>query len=286
MKIVCATHNAHKLEEISAQIGGLHTIVSLADIGCFEDIPESHDTFEGNALEKARYVKEHYGYDCFADDSGLEVDALGGRPGVYSARYAGVDKDSEKNIDKLLQELQDLEESATTDRGSASQGFTTDAGDTPHGSDDEATAMRESARAVSGVISRRARFRTAIALVTEEGEHIFEGAIEGEILHERHGSGGFGYDPIFRPEGYDVTFAEMAAEEKNRVSHRAIAVKKLCDFLKSKNQPASTPTPANSNHEEPTSSTSEATNSATPKPTSAKPASLHSESSTETLKTN
>ncbi len=189
MKIVCATHNAHKLEEISAQIGALHTIVSLADIGCFEDIPESHDTFEGNALEKARYVKEHYGYDCFADDSGLEVDALGGRPGVYSARYAGVDKDSEKNIDKLLQELQ-------------------------------------------GVKGRRARFRTAIALVTEEGEHIFEGAIEGEILHERHGSGGFGYDPIFRPDGYDVTFAEMAAEEKNRVSHRAIAVKKLCDFLK------------------------------------------------------
>ena len=189
MKIVCATHNRHKIEEISAQLAGIHEIVTLSEIGCFEDIPEDEDTFAGNALQKARYVKQHYGFDCFADDSGLEAEALGNRPGVYSARYAGEDKDSDKNIDKLLGELEDADD-------------------------------------------RRARFRTVIAFVTDSGEYLFEGKIEGEIMRERHGTGGFGYDPIFRPQGYECTFAEMSSGEKNLISHRAIAVKKLSEFIK------------------------------------------------------
>ena len=188
MKIVFATNNKHKLEEIRRMLAGKHEIVSLADISCHDEIPEEQDTLEGNAFQKARYIKEHYGYDCFADDTGLEIEALGGRPGVYSARYAGEDKDSEANMQKVLAEMQ-------------------------------------------GCDNRRARFRTAIALILRGEEHLFEGEVRGEILRERHGEGGFGYDPIFRPEGFSVSFAEMSLDDKNRISHRGEAVRRLAAFL-------------------------------------------------------
>lgn len=188
MKIVFATNNKHKLEEIRRMLAGKHEIVSLADIGRHDEIPEEQDTLEGNAFQKARYIKEHYGYDCFADDTGLEIEALGGRPGVYSARYAGEDKDSEANMQKVLAEMQ-------------------------------------------GCDNRRARFRTAIALILRGEEHLFEGEVRGEILRERHGEGGFGYDPIFRPEGFSVSFAEMSLDDKNRISHRGEAVRRLAAFL-------------------------------------------------------
>lgn len=186
--LVFATNNKHKLEEIRSIAGGKCQIMSLSEIDCHDDIPETADTLEGNALLKARWVKERYGYDCFADDTGLEVEALDNRPGVYSARYAGEDCNSENNIDKLLGEL-------------------------------------------AGVANRRAHFRTVIALVTGEEEHLFDGVIYGNISTERHGEGGFGYDKVFRPEGSERTFAEMAAEEKNAVSHRARATKQLIDYL-------------------------------------------------------
>ena len=186
--LVFATNNKHKLEEIRSIAGGKCQIMSRSEIDCHDDIPETADTLEGNALLKARWVKERYGYDCFADDTGLEVEALDNRPGVYSARYAGEDCNSENNIDKLLGEL-------------------------------------------AGVANRRARFRTVIALVTGEEEHLFDGVIYGNISTERHGEGGFGYDKVFRPEGSERTFAEMAAEEKNAVSHRARATKQLIDYL-------------------------------------------------------
>ena len=186
--LVFATNNKHKLEEIRSIAGGKCQIMSLSEIDCHDDIPETADTLEGNALLKARWVKERYGYDCVADDTGLEVEALDNRPGVYSARYAGEDCNSENNIDKLLGEL-------------------------------------------AGVANRRARFRTVIALVTGEEEHLFDGVIYGNISTERHGEGGFGYDKVFRPEGSERTFAEMAAEEKNAVSHRARATKQLIDYL-------------------------------------------------------
>lgn len=188
MKLVVATNNSHKLIEIREKLNGVFDIVSLEQIGCTEEIPEDGDTFEANAIQKAEYVRQHYGYDCFADDSGLEVEALGGRPGVYSARYSGVDKDSEKNIDKLLGEMQ-------------------------------------------GVENRAARFRTVIALTMNGEVHLFEGIVNGKICTERHGDGGFGYDPVFQPDGYDCTFAEVSMAEKNRVSHRARAIEKLCEFL-------------------------------------------------------
>lgn len=189
MKLVIATNNHHKLVEIQDKLQGVCEVMNLSQISCNQDIPEDGDTFEANALQKAEYVAEHYGYDCFADDSGLEVDALGGRPGVFSARYSGQDKDSEKNMDKVLMELE-------------------------------------------GVENRKARFRTVVALVSNGEKHLFEGVIEGTILTERHGAGGFGYDPIFKPDGYDCTFSEMSLEEKNKISHRAQAIEKLCLFLK------------------------------------------------------
>ena len=187
-KIVCATNNPNKLQEISRKLEGLYEIVSLKDIGCHEDIPEDGDSFEENALQKARYVKDHYGFDCFADDSGLEVEALRMEPGIYSARYAGPAKNSEENIDKLLKEL-------------------------------------------DGEQNRKARFRTVIAIIEDNEEHFFEGTVYGEITGKRHGNMGFGYDSVFRPEGYGITFAEMDMEEKNRMSHRAIAINKLLKFL-------------------------------------------------------
>ena len=188
-QIVFASNNPHKLRELRELAGADMAILSLDDIGCHDDIPETADTFEGNALLKARWVKERYGYDCFADDSGLEVDALGGEPGVRSARYAGEGHDSAANNAKLLSRL-----SSTTDR--------------------------------------RARFRTAIALLAGNDEpRFFNGSVEGVILTEAHGEGGFGYDPLFRPLGWAKTFAEATPDEKNAVSHRGNAVRLLMDFL-------------------------------------------------------
>lgn len=191
MKIVFATNNRHKLEEISCLLGGEHEVVSLEDIGCRDEIPEDHDTLEGNALQKARYVKEHYGYDCFADDTGLEVEALGGRPGVYSARYAGPAKDSAENMRKVLREME-------------------------------------------GVENRKACFRTVIALLLDGREYLFEGRVDGEILIAPQGTEGFGYDPIFRPEGFRESFAEMSMEAKNGISHRGRAMQQLISFLRKK----------------------------------------------------
>lgn len=199
MKIVFATNNKNKLSEIREILGSGFEVMSLAEIGCHEDIPETGDTLLDNAVQKARYVFEKYGYDCFADDTGLEVDALDGEPGVHSARYAeGTDHDSNANMDKLLYKL----------------------GDETH---------------------RSARFRTVIALLQKQqsgesaGEgsvlHIFEGKVEGSIIKEKRGAEGFGYDPIFMPEGYDKTFAELGLDVKNQISHRARAVKKLADYL-------------------------------------------------------
>ena len=187
-QLVFATHNPHKLSEVAAIIGSGVRLLSLADIGCNEDIPETELTLEGNSLLKARFVKDNYGYDCFADDTGLEVEALGNAPGVYSARYAGEPCNPEANIVKLLAEMQ-------------------------------------------GMANRRARFRTAVALVDSSGEHHFEGMIAGQIISERRGSSGFGYDPLFIPDGYELTFAEMDADAKNRISHRAEAIKRLAAFL-------------------------------------------------------
>lgn len=188
MTIVFATNNPHKLEEIRSILGPAVAVLSLEDIGCREDIAETGETLEENALIKALYVREHYGYDCFADDTGLEVRALGGEPGIFSARYAGEGHDSGANMDKLLAKLQD-----TTDR--------------------------------------RARFRTVIALVRGQERRFFEGTVEGTITRERRGTGGFGYDPVFVPEGYAGTFAELGSEVKNTISHRAKAVQKLARYL-------------------------------------------------------
>ena len=188
-KLVVATNNAHKLEEIAAILGNEMELLSLKDIQCFADIPETADTLEGNARQKAMYIYENYGMDCFADDTGLEVEALNGAPGVYSARYAGDGHDSEANMQKLLHELQ-------------------------------------------GKKNRKAQFRTAICLIQEGKEYLFEGIVKGEIIGEKRGGAGFGYDPIFVPEGYEQTFAELGNDIKNTISHRARAVEKLCLFLK------------------------------------------------------
>ena len=189
-KLVFATNNAHKLEEIRAILGDQVEVLSLKDIHCEADIPETADTLEGNAALKAEYVYRNYGLDCFADDTGLEVEALNGAPGIYSARYAGGEgHDSEANMKKLL-----------------------------HG--------------MEGQDNRRAQFRTAICLIEGGKEHLFEGVVRGEIIRYRRGTSGFGYDPVFVPEGYTETFAEMGNEEKNKISHRARAVQKLCAYLK------------------------------------------------------
>lgn len=195
MRLVFATNNAHKLEEIRQIIGGRWEILSLADIGCHEDIPETAPTLEGNALLKARYVKEKYGYDCFADDTGLMVDALDGAPGVYSARYAGPGHDSQANMRLLLERLEE--------------------------------------KRSQGVTDRKAHFSTVIALIADGRERLFEGRVDGEILSSPSGDGGFGYDPIFLPDGSELSFAEMSAEAKNAVSHRGRAIAALLDYLKS-----------------------------------------------------
>ncbi|MBR6805756.1 MAG: non-canonical purine NTP diphosphatase [Bacteroidaceae bacterium] len=188
MKLVFATNNKHKLEEMRAILGGKVELLSLTDIDCHDDIPETADTLEGNALIKARYIYDKYGCSCFADDTGLEVDALGGEPGVYSARYAGENNDSEANMRKLLQNL-------------------------------------------TGKSERSAQFRTVIALIIEGKEFLFDGIVRGRISEERMGSAGFGYDPIFIPDGYEESFAQMAAEQKNAISHRSRAAAALNEYL-------------------------------------------------------
>lgn len=187
-KFVFATNNAHKLEEVTAILKNKVELLSLNDINCHVDIPETADTLEGNASLKAQYIFTNYQLDCFADDTGLEVDALNGAPGVYSARYAGDAHNSEANMKKLLQDME-------------------------------------------GIENRKAQFRTVFALIIDGKEHLFEGIIKGEITKNRRGTTGFGYDPIFIPEGYTQTFAEMGSELKNKISHRALATEKLCKFL-------------------------------------------------------
>lgn len=187
-KFVFATNNAHKLEEVTAILGDKIELLSMKDIHCHADIPETADTLEGNALLKARYIFENYNMECFADDTGLEVEALNGAPGVYSARYAGDAHNSEANMRKLLQDME-------------------------------------------GIENRKAQFRTVFALIINGKEHLFEGIVKGEITKHRCGSSGFGYDPVFIPEGYTQTYAEMGNTLKNKISHRALATNKLCNFL-------------------------------------------------------
>ena len=188
-QLVFATNNEHKLREVRQILGSQYEVLGLADIGCHDDIPETAPTLEGNALQKARWVHERYGLDCFADDTGLEVDALGGAPGVHTARYAGDRHDTCANVDLLL-------------------------------------------RNMSGETNRHAQFRTVIALIEHGEERLFEGTVTGDILTERRGDGGFGYDPVFAPTGHDgLSFAELGADVKNSISHRAVAVKHLCEHL-------------------------------------------------------
>jgi len=187
-KLVFATNNAHKLSEVRAILEPEFSIISLADLNCNEDIPETADTLDGNALLKAQYIHDKFGLDCFADDTGLEIEALNGEPGVYSARYAGMECDARKNMNKVLTKL----------------------GDNPN---------------------RNACFRTVIALIQGDKTMYFEGKIDGQITHQPHGNSGFGYDPIFIAKDYLMTFAQLSAEEKNKISHRALAVKQLVDYV-------------------------------------------------------
>ena len=190
MKLVFATNNLHKLKEVQEMLSNTIELLSLKDIGCFEDIEETESTLEGNAKLKADYITEKYRFDCFADDTGLEVEALDGDPGVYSARYAGEHGNAEKNMEKLLNELQNKS-------------------------------------------SRKAKFRTIIALNLRNKQYLFEGICDGEILNEKTGVKGFGYDPIFKPSNASCSFAEMISEEKNKISHRGIAIQELVQFLNS-----------------------------------------------------
>ena len=192
-QLIMATNNEHKLREIRQILEGKFEVKGLAEIGCHDDIPETADTLEGNARQKARYVYDHYGLDCFADDTGLEVQALGGAPGIYTARFGslngyGDSHDSTANIRCLLDKLK-------------------------------------------GKRNRKARFRTAIALIQNGEEHLFEGIVEGKIVRKLRGTDGFGYDPVFEPEDMGLTFAEMGPKEKNRISHRGRATQKLVEYL-------------------------------------------------------
>ena len=188
MKLVFASNNRHKIEEIQNLVPYSVQILSLEDIGCFEEIPETAETIEGNAILKANYVTEKFGFNCFADDTGLEIDFLNGAPGVYSARFAGLQKNEKDNINKVLNEL-------------------------------------------DGVKNRKAQFKTVIALNLNATQHLFTGIIKGTITEIEKGTQGFGYDPIFQPNDYDVTFAEMNQQEKSAISHRGLAVKQLLEFL-------------------------------------------------------
>ncbi len=188
MKIVFASNNKNKIQEIQSMLPVTIQILSLENIGCFEEIPETANTIEGNAIMKANYISEKYGFDCFADDTGLEVESLNGKPGVYSARYAGEQRNSDDNMDLLLRELLDKS-------------------------------------------NRKAQFKTVIALNFEGKQNLFTGIVSGEITLEKMGTGGFGYDPIFKPNGYENTFAELALEVKNEIGHRGKATKMLLKFL-------------------------------------------------------
>lgn len=189
MKICLATNNLNKLEEIRHKLGDDFEVLSLSDIGHFGELPENQKTLEGNSLEKAEYIYKNYGIDCIADDTGLEVIALDGAPGVYSARYAGEQKNAEDNMNLLLENMNEIDD-------------------------------------------RRAQFRTVITMIRDGKTKQFEGIVTGKITNTKHGSEGFGYDPIFIPKGYEKTFAEMDISEKNKISHRAMALEKLCKFLK------------------------------------------------------
>lgn len=189
MKLVFATNNKHKLNEIQNMLNTQFELLCLNDIGCSDEIPETGDTLEANASQKARYIYEKYGVNCFADDTGLEVEALNGAPGVISARYAGEQRCAEDNMQKLLSELNEIN-------------------------------------------NRKARFRTVISLILNGKETLFEGIVNGEILEKHAGKEGFGYDPIFKPVGFNCSFAEMPLNVKNEISHRANAVKKLVEYLK------------------------------------------------------
>ena len=189
MKLVFATNNKHKLQEVRDILGNRVEILSLNDINCHDDIPETAETLQGNALIKARHIYEKYGYDCFADDTGLEVEALGGEPGVYSARYAGEECCSEANMQKLLHNL-------------------------------------------TGKENRNAQFRTVIALIIKGEEKLFNGIVKGTITEKKMGDSGFGYDPIFIPEGFSDSFAQMSSEMKNSISHRYRATQQLSNYLK------------------------------------------------------
>lgn len=188
MQLVFATNNPNKIKEVSALVPKHIKLLSLSDILCIEDIPETQPTIEGNAIQKAEYLKKHYGYDCFADDTGLEVEALNGEPGVYSARYAGPQRNADDNTNKLLTALKDKP-------------------------------------------NRKAQFKTVIALHLNGKMYTFTGICKGEIITEKRGEGGFGYDPVFKAEGYNKTFAEISLEEKNKIGHRGKAVLQLIAFL-------------------------------------------------------
>lgn len=189
MDLVFATNNQHKLKELQAILGNEFHLLSLKDIGCDEEIPEEQETLEGNASQKSFFIFNKYGYNCFADDTGLEIAALNGEPGVYSARYAGEEKSAEANMKKVLEKMAKINQ-------------------------------------------RKARFRTVISLIINGKEQLFEGIVDGKILTEKKGNSGFGYDPIFEPDGFDLSFAEMELSEKNKISHRGRAVQKLVSYLK------------------------------------------------------
>jgi XTP/dITP diphosphohydrolase len=188
IKLVFATNNIYKIKEVSNLVNARFKILSLKDINCFNDIPENSDTLEGNASDKAFYVYNKYGLDCFADDTGLEIEALKGEPGIYSARYAGENKDFDDNMNKVLRKLK-------------------------------------------GITNRKARFRTVISLVVKGKAVFFEGVVNGVILNKKRGDNGFGYDPVFKPNGYNKSFSEMSLEEKNKISHRFFAVQKFINYL-------------------------------------------------------
>ncbi len=189
--LICGSGNQHKIEEFRQIMPPNYEVLGLTDINFEDDLPETHETFQENAMEKARALKSSRGIDCFAEDSGLEVDAIGGEPGVYSARYAGNQKDHDDNIDLVLSKMQ-------------------------------------------GIENRSARFRSVIALILDGEEHLFEGTVEGEIMELRQGTGGFGYDPIFKPNGYDSSFGVLSEDVKNQISHRAESTAKLIEFLQSR----------------------------------------------------
>lgn len=233
-KIVFATNNLHKLEEIRQILGSSMEVVSLADIGCHADIPETADTLEGNALQKAQYVWDHYHMSVFADDTGLEVDALNGAPGVHSARYAeGTDHNSEANMEKLLRELNG-KTSRTAHFRTVIALLLAEEGDgaAAEATKEEAT-KEEATKAEDASIAEAANdAEAAKAPCTTPKEHLFEGRVDGTIATEKRGTAGFGYDPLFVPDGYDQSFAQLGTDIKNTISHRARAVEKLCCFLK------------------------------------------------------